>query len=73
MRDIVYIQDTDEKWECEGNSPLENGEIFSLDCYEEGILVEEKWLKVVEIIKDTESGQITYNTIIANVPWAKNK
>ena len=71
MRDLVYIQETEELWECKGDYPLEKGEVFSLDVYDGNCFVEERWLEVVDIEKDTESGMTKYNTKIANVPWAK--
>lgn len=71
MRNLVYIQNTKELWERDGDYPLEKGEIFSLDVYDGKSFVEERWLKVIDKEKDIKSGMIKYNTKIANVPWAK--
>ena len=71
MRELVYIQNTEELWETEGDYPLEKGEIFSLDVYDGNRFVEERWLEVVDKEKDIKSGMTKYNTQIANVPWAK--
>ena len=72
MRDLVYIQDTEELWECKGDYPLEKGEVFSFDIYEGRLLVEVRWLEVVDIEKDTESGMTKYITKKAHLPWAKD-
>ena len=71
MRSLVYIQNTDELWESEGDYTLEKGEVFSLDVYDGNCFVEERWLEVVDKEKDIKSGMTKYNTKIANVPWAK--
>ena len=76
MREIVFIQNTEELWECDCDCdcdyPLEKGEVFSFDIYEGSLFVEQRWLEVVDIEKDNESGTIKYITKKANVPWAKN-
>ena len=71
MRNLVYIQNTEELWECDCDYPLEKGEIFSLDVYDGKSIVEERWLEVIDKEIDIKSGMIKYNTKIANVPWAK--
>lgn len=73
MKILIYIQNTKELWECESDYPLEKGEIFCLNIFDEkGDCEKEMWLKVVNFKKNIKNEMTKYNTKIANVPWAKN-